>query len=244
MNSTTIQTGNERPALTTLMKVLLGCGIVSSLLYVGGEVLASMSWQGYSYVNQAVSELAAIGAPTRPMMVLLFSVYNALVLAFAVGVWGTADNKRSLRVAALALVAYAVVGQATTLFSPMHLRGSAVTATDIGHMALTAAEVLSVVLFMSFGSSARGKGFRIYSIATILVLIAAGAIVGAQAPQMTAAATSTPWAGILERVNIYATMLWVLVLAVTLLRGRMGVAAMRTAAAHAIAMRGITNIVR
>lgn len=242
MSSTTIQAPGERPALSTLVKVLLGCGIISSLFYVGADVFASMSWAGYSYANQAVSELMALGAPTRSMMLPLMGVYNVLAIAFAAGVWQAAGNKRGLRVAAVALVVYAIVGQVTQTFSPMNPRGSVATATDVGHIILTAVEVLSIVAFVAFGSGASGKGFRIFSILTIVALMAAGVTAGVQAQHMTAAAASTPWTGIIERVNIYGTMLWVLVLAVALLPARMGEAAVRRAATPAIAARGISII--
>jgi len=66
---------------------LLMCGILSSILYFAGEVAVSLSWPAYSYANQAVSELAAIGAPTRTAILALFTAYNALVVACALGVW-------------------------------------------------------------------------------------------------------------------------------------------------------------
>jgi len=242
MRSTTVQTGNGRPALTTLVKALLVCGIVSSLVYVGGEVLASTSREGYSYVNQAVSELAAIGASTRPWMLALFSVYNALVVLFAAGVWQAAGGKRTTKAAAVALVVYAVVGEVTQVFSPMNPRGSgAMTATDVGHIVLTAVEVLSIVAMIILASGAGGRGFRVFSILAIVVIMAGGISTGAVSQHMTAAVTSTPWAGILERVNIYGTMLWVLVLGTTLLRARTGDEAVRPAAVPAIAARSVSN---
>lgn len=217
---TVTKTAGAGPALTTATKVLLACGIVSSVLYVGGEVFASINWAGYSYMNQAVSELAAIGAPTRPLMLVVFSAYNALVVAFSVGVWMSAGPKRALRIAAVTLAVYALVGQATTMFSPMHLRGSAMAATDIGHILLTIVEVLSIVVFIAFGSGARGKGFRLYSVFTILIVIAAGVLTGALSTRMTAAAASTPWVGIAERANIYSLMLWILIFGVIQLRAK------------------------
>lgn len=44
-----------------------------------------------------------------------------------------------------------------------------------------------------------------------------------------------PFAGILERLDIYATMLWILVFAVTLLQAGMSEAAVRSAAVPALA---------
>jgi len=44
-----------------LKKVLLICGILSSLLYVGTDILAAMQWEGYSYTSQAVKVPSAVG---------------------------------------------------------------------------------------------------------------------------------------------------------------------------------------
>lgn len=43
-------------------KVLLVCGILSSLLYVAMNVFVPMLFEGYSLASQTVSELSAIGA--------------------------------------------------------------------------------------------------------------------------------------------------------------------------------------
>ena len=46
-------------------KLLLTCGIASSLLYVAMMVFIPMQWDAYSSGSQTISELSAIGAPTR-----------------------------------------------------------------------------------------------------------------------------------------------------------------------------------
>src|SRR5213082_2883864 len=66
---------------------LLVCGIMSSLLYVAMNVFEAMQWEGYSSASQTVSELSAIGAPTRPLWVLLGIAYTLLVTGFGWGVW-------------------------------------------------------------------------------------------------------------------------------------------------------------
>jgi hypothetical protein len=53
-------------------KVLLAGGILSSLLYVATTIVEAMRREGYSPASQAVSELSAIGAPSRPLVVPLF----------------------------------------------------------------------------------------------------------------------------------------------------------------------------
>ena len=68
-----------------LVRVALICGIVSSLLYVAMNVFIPMRWDGYSSAAQTVSELSAIGAPTRALWVPLGTVYTLLVPVFG---WG------------------------------------------------------------------------------------------------------------------------------------------------------------
>lgn len=227
-------TAHAGDALTPTMKYLLVFGIVSSVLYVCSDWLASAILPGYVFADQAVSELMAIGAATRPLMLGLMAAYNVLVIAFAAGVW-KASERVSLRITAVMLVIYAVVGEVTQVFSPMHQRGSIATGTDVGHMILTAVEVLSLVAFMAFASGAGGRGFRAYSIATIVIVMAAGITTGAVATHMTALASSTPWSGLMERVNIYCTMLWIGTFALTMLRARLPHSAARAGARPSVA---------
>jgi uncharacterized membrane protein len=72
---------------------------------------------------------------------------------------------------------------------------------------------------MGFGSTLLGKRFQYYSYATIAILLVLGALAGLQGGQMEAN-QPTPWMGVEERINIYATMLWVALLAIGLLRAQ------------------------
>lgn len=198
-------------------KVLLVCGILSSLLYVATVVLAAMRWEGYSSTSQTVSELIAINAPTTPLVVPLFITYSLLVYAFGVGVWRSAGRKRALRFAAVGLVGKEVLGLVVTLFFPMHLRGVEGTLTDTMHAILTGMGVLFMLLAIGFAATAFGKRFRLYSIATILILLVFGILAGLDGSRL-AANLPTPWMGVWERINIFSYMLWVVVLSIVLLR--------------------------
>lgn len=72
-----------------------------------------------------------------------------------------------------------------------------------------------IVAVMAFGAFAHGTRFRIYSFATIAIVMTFGACAGVLARPMP---DPTPWLGLAERVNICATMLWLAVLAVSFLR--------------------------
>ncbi|HEX2458333.1 MAG TPA: hypothetical protein VHI99_31850 [Vicinamibacterales bacterium] len=63
-------------------KTLLVCGILASFLYVGMTLFVGMWLEGYSSWSQTISELSAIGIPTRPLWMLLGTVYSVLMVAF------------------------------------------------------------------------------------------------------------------------------------------------------------------
>ena len=201
-------------ATRVIRGVLLVCGIISSLLYVAADVVAAITWRSYSYTSQSISELFAIGSPTRWIFALV--PYTPLVIAFGIGVWWSAGRKRALRTSGILLVAYGLISYAGSFF-PMHLRGATGSVTDTMHIVSTIVLVILIFLFIAFGATAAGKWFRYYSISTIVTLVVFGALAGMQGPRL-AANLPTPWLGITERVNVYSAMLWVLALGVVLLR--------------------------
>jgi hypothetical protein len=99
----------------------------------------------------------------------------------------------------------------------MHMRGAGVTLTDTMHKILTMVTVLLMLTAIGFGAAAFRKWFRFYSIATIVILLVFGALTGLDAPRIEAN-LPTPWVGVTERINIGVFLLWVVVLAVALLR--------------------------
>jgi hypothetical protein len=207
--------GDERERVR-VRKALLLCGILSSLLYVAMNIVGPMRFEGYSSVSQTVSELSAIGAPTRPLWVALGIAYDVLVIAFACGILASAGGRRPLRITAGLFFAYGVIGLAWPL-APIHLRGQGFAFTDTMHIVFTIVTVLLMLLAMGFGAAAWDKGFRFYSIATMVTLLVFGGLTGLDAPRI-AANLPTPWAGVTERINIGVFLLWVMVVAIALLR--------------------------
>jgi hypothetical protein len=123
-----------------------------------------------------------------------------------------------MRITAVLLAVFAVNGILWTFF-PMQQRGSEMAATDIGHIVGAIVQVLTIVLFMAFGSGADGRWFRIFSILMIAAILISG---GAAAPQASRIGQGlpTPWFGLIERVSFYGPSLWILTLAAVLLRQR------------------------
>jgi hypothetical protein len=205
-------------------KILLGCGVVSSVLYIAVDVLGSLRYPGYRYTEQQFSELTAAGSPVRPLMVALNGIpYTLLVAAFAGGVWTSAGPKRAGRITGAMLIGYAVSGMVTGVFFPMKPREALAagegTLRNAMHPVGTAVMSLFIVLAMGFGATFLGRRFRYYSYGTIAILIVFGVLTTLQVGRM-AANEPTPWMGVTERINIYATMLWGAVLAIGLLRAQ------------------------
>jgi len=199
-------------------RILLICGILSSLLYVTATILGAMRWKGYSSTSQTVSELIAINAPSAPLVVPLFLTYSVLMFAFGLGVCRSSGQKRVLRIVACFIVGKEVLGLAATLFAPMHMRGQETTLSDTMHALLTGVGVfLCMFPAIGLGAKAFGKQFRLYSIGTMLIFIVFGIMSFLDAPQL-AANLPTPWLGVWERVNIFGYLLWIVVLAITLLK--------------------------
>jgi hypothetical protein len=202
----------------SVLNALLACGAVSSVLYVAADVTGSMRYPGYNYAAQAFSELLAIGSPVRPFMMMTAIFYNLLVIAFGVAVILAGEGRRSVRVTGALLVLFGVFS-AMGPYIPMHVRGTVTVLADLPHILITAAGVLAILAFLVAGAFTGGKAFATYTVATIAAVLAGGAL-AAQQVTAAAAGVATPMMGIVERLNIYGTMLWVGVFSVMLMRGR------------------------
>ncbi|HET7786772.1 MAG TPA: DUF998 domain-containing protein [Myxococcales bacterium] len=197
-------------------KLLLACGVLASLLYVGIDVLAAIRYPGYhSFTSRVVSELMARGAPTERLVDPLFLLYGALMMAFAAGIWSSSDRLR-VHVTGGLLFAYAAVGLFGPTLFEMNVRGAAGPKSDVLHIALTGALTLLIVAAVMAGAATWGRRFRLYSLATLLIFVVFGALISF-ASRGLAAGEPTPWLGLLERVDIGAFLLWVAVLSASLL---------------------------
>jgi hypothetical protein len=205
---------DRHPTQRAMVTGLLACGALSSLLYVAMNVVAPLLYDGYSVTAQAVSELSAIGAPTRPLWLALAVVYALLVVAFGFGLRSSAGRDRHLRIAGTVLIAYAVFG---VFWPPMHQRGVETSLTDLGHIVWTAITVPLMLVVIGYAAAALGRRFRIYSMFSVAIILGFGALTGMSGGRIPKD-LPTPWLGVWERIGIAGFMLWVVVLAIALLR--------------------------
>lgn len=197
-----------------LRNFLLLCGVCSSLLYPITDLLAGSFYKGYSFKEQAVSELFAIGAPTSGLVVRLLTLGSVFLLAFAIGVW-LSSEKRSMYNLAVMIGGNAINSLILWNFFPMHMRGEPKTFTDIMHtiFAINPFVLLSII----FGIFIYRNWFRFYSIVTVLLQIIPAIIAFSFVP-LFIANQPTPWLGLTERISQYGYQLWLFVLTILLLQ--------------------------
>ncbi len=206
-------TRTGRPRIEIL---LLSCGIAAPLAYMFTDVFLALRWDGYSYRDQTISELNAIGAPTRTLSIVLGIIGYALLVAFGVGLWRSASANRRLRVAAAGLIALGVLGWFGVPFFAMHVREAGETLTDTLHVAQLAVAGPLLLVIIGFGSTAFGWRFRLYSAATVLLMLAFGGWAGTYGADV-ANDLETPWLGVVERISVFSYQLWICVFAIAAL---------------------------
>jgi hypothetical protein len=182
-------------------------------------IAVANQWQAYSSTAQTISELSAIDAPTRSLWVWPAAVYTALVMAFGWGVRMSAGRTWRLRQTGALLVAYGSLGLLWP-FAPMHLRealaGGRGSASDTMHLALAGVSVTLMLLAIIRSSRVFGRRFRWYSLTSLVALCLCGVMTFLDAPRLSAN-LPTPWIGVWERSDVGVFLLWVVVLAGTLL---------------------------
>lgn len=197
-------------------KAMLVAGIVAAGVYVAGDLLSGLLYEGYSFNDQWISELTARGSPVRPLMLAVMTAHGLLGAALAVGIWRSAGRSGSLRWVGPLLILAGAVGFFTHVVFPMSSRWMEPSFSDTMHATLSGVWGLVTFGAMILAAVAYGGRFRLYSIVTLLVMLGFG--VASSIAIQGIEENHTPWAGAFERINAYALMAWLVVLAVTVIR--------------------------
>lgn len=188
---------------------MLMFGSIAAVLYVLTDLAASLLLPGYSFRDQTVSELSAIGASTRPFWIFMSIVTQPFIIAFGIGVWKAAGTKLQ-KLTGFMLSLWGVTGY-LWLLVPMNQRGALGSETDTLHLVMAGFTVALLVILIAVGSGAGGKRFRIYSFTTLVLMMAAGWWTSTLVDEV-ALSQPTPWIGITERVSVYGPIVWMFVL--------------------------------
>jgi hypothetical protein len=201
-----------------LRQLLLAAGIISALLYALTDFVGGRAFPGYSFASRGISELMAVGAPSEGIVDPLFLAYGAFVVLFAVGLLMEASTaNRPLRVVGVLLLLYALCGLTGPTLFEIPQRGSGEFSDAIPHVVLTASLVFLSLAAILVGAFALDHRFRAFSFAMFALSIAGGALAATFGDEL-ARNQPTPGLGIFERVGVYASLAWMAVLAIALLR--------------------------
>src|SRR5215216_1332643 len=129
-----------------LRKTLLYCGLVAPVLYVITAIVGAALRNDYSHIVNAISELISNGAPNKTILDIVFNIYNALLLAFAVGGYITLkDAPRSCRIAMGLFIAIQVLSFSWGFF-PMDPLGAQATFAGSMHNILGGVVALATII--------------------------------------------------------------------------------------------------
>ena len=198
-------------------RALLICGVIAPMLYALADLIAGLQTPGYSFRDQTISELGAIGAPSRPLFSALLIVVYALFAAFGIGVWRSAGRSRGLRAVGGLVLTEGVMALAVGQFASMEMRGADQGLAGSLHLIEGAVAMVLITAAMVIGAVTLSGRFRVYTVLAIVVMLGFGFWSTAEVPAV-GAGVITPWLGVKERIFWYDYWCWFAALAVFLLR--------------------------
>jgi hypothetical protein len=164
----------------------------------------------FSHIGKTVSILVERGAPNCDFLNAMLVVYNLLIIPFAVGLYYNLKRGWSRSLMLVALVLTGILGSIVTVFFPLDAAAQSVTFTGMIHLVVVGLVVPCTFVFMlGFWNSARGDPrwgkLYLFSVAVFSVTLVSGIA--------TAAFVNSDIRGLLERITIGSTLLWIEVVA-------------------------------
>lgn len=186
----------------TLIQKLGLLGVVSFLSYTAAVVFSPLTYPGYCWTAQAVSDLSAANAPSLTLWNQLSSLYNVCellcVMMVCVGIQGR--GTKLLRTGIYLFAAMEWVSAVGFRMFPLSDSGYAGTFQDRMHLLATALVVLLSVasLTVILIAGLRDRGCRSYGVCAGIAL--AMMLVGALGMKLVPAA----YFGVVERFSVFA----------------------------------------
>jgi hypothetical protein len=200
-----------------LRKILIYCGLVAPIMYVTTAIVGAALRSDYNHIVNAISELISNGAPNKAVLDVVFNIYNALLLAFAIGAYSTAKKLPLICRVALGILIGIQILSFSWGFFPMDPLGTEATFAGMMHNILGGVVALATIvmpLLMGLGLR-RLDGHKNYvnysfiSSAIIFVSGLTGVILAGQGVHLF---------GLFERITIGSYELWIFITAWKLLK--------------------------
>lgn len=197
------------------LAVLGSCGILSAALLVLATVLGGMLRADYDPMRDSISELYEAGAPNAQALMVLFTLYHALVLPLALGL------HRGLPPSARGWIGPLLLGLAGLLGIPLGAYArcdpGCFGATTFrgqlhGILVVVTVPLIFAAMFAVWHRLRRQSGwsrYRRYTLLTMIVGLAFGAFM--------IRLLQGPYTGLLERISVGLIVQWYAVTGATLI---------------------------
>lgn len=204
----------------SIWQVLAISGVLSVLAFFTHVIMGGIFWDSYSHVRQTISELTGVGAPKAEMLLIFKKIYwiSAVIFSFTILVLFVKYQVHQIaRFGALLLIAMHSISLIGYSLFPLEQGGSVLTFGNLVHLAITAiVMIITVGALFSIGYGLwLTKNFRSIGLFTLfcgLIIVLAGVA----APIVLN--NNLPYAGLVERFNIFTLQLWLFVTALYLYR--------------------------
>lgn len=177
-------------------------GVVRFLSYTAAVVFAPLTYPGYNWMAQAVSDLSAANAPSLALWNQLSALYNAceVVCATVVCIGIQGQKTKLLRSGIYLFAIMEWISAVGYRMFPLSSSGYAGAFQDVMHMVTTALVVLlSIVsLTMIIVAGTKSKNCRSYGVCAAVAL--AMMLVGAMGMKIVPA----EYFGVVERFSVFA----------------------------------------
>ena len=199
-----------------MKKILLLCGLISPLIYIGMTILGGALIPGYSHIKDTVSELMSPGAPNKGLMDSLMALSSIFMTLFGFGVFqfvkasGQGNNLGTA--SGVLLIVLGLLQSVVVLFFPQDPLGAVLTFPGKMHIGLVAVQALMSILiplFLGLWIRKAGlmPGFGIYSIVSAALTVVMGIAIFPLGKSLM---------GLTERITVLIYDLWLIVMAVKL----------------------------
>jgi len=196
-----------------------GCvaGLLTPFWLLVGLALAGALYPGYSHLNQAMSELGALGAPTHELSPLINNLpLGLLFFAFGVTVFACFEGRGLAQVSGVLIALHGIASLFTGYFScdagcGLQHPSFSQTVHNSAWLMMFLTLVIANALWVYLAARLLGsKAFAWFSLACTLVAVAA-------LPLMGLAAAAGEGFGLYQRLNYGASVVWIGVFAALLL---------------------------
>jgi hypothetical membrane protein len=200
-----------------IRKVLYLAGLVSPFWLAVGLVITGSLYPGYSHINQAMSVLGAVDSPTHFLSPLINNYpLGVLLILFGAGVAQRYPGNLLARASGVLIVLHGLASFVTGYFScdagcAPDTPSNSQNLHNLAGLAMAFSLLLASALWIFVARGQGSKGLVWFSL--VCTLFALGCL-----PWMAAAIDVGRGFGLFQRVNYFASLIWVAGLAWALLQ--------------------------